>query len=67
MEYPRTKKPGTWDTKMIIVARIITGKSEWIREVPHEKKRPIWKICAETQKQLESEQWLKSKGFIRIA
>lgn len=52
---------------MIIVARIITGKSEWIREVPHEKKRPIWKICAETQKQLESEQWLKSKGFIRIA
>jgi hypothetical protein len=48
-------------------ARIITGKAEYVMELHLNYMRsPIWKIGCETQKQLESEQYILQKGFKRI-
>jgi len=49
-----------------IIARIINEKEEWRRACHQwEMYRPLWDICADTMKQLCSEQWLRQKGFKR--
>ena len=46
-----------------LVVRIITAKEEWLREAPYEIDRPIWLLGAQTLRQLDSPQWLLSRGF----
>lgn len=50
-----------------ITARIITGDAEYTKVLNNNFMRlPIWKICTETMKQLESEQYIFQQGFKRI-
>jgi hypothetical protein len=49
---------------MTITAVIITGSARYEKPLHNGYMRsPIWKICTETMKQLESEQWLAQNGF----
>lgn len=61
--------PG-WDAMPKIkqlTAYIITGATIYKKELHDAYMRsPIWKICTETQKQFESEQYILQKGFTRI-
>lgn len=47
-------------------ARIITGNAEYVRDCPNEWRKTLPKICCETMNQLESEQYILSKGFVRV-
>jgi len=48
-------------------ARIITANCVYTKDLHHcQLTSPIWKITVETMKQLESEQYLKQKGFVKI-
>jgi hypothetical protein len=49
-----------------ITVRILTANEEWSREAPYEVYRPIWALGFETMNQLESPQYLLSKGFKKI-
>jgi len=50
-----------------LIAYIYTGDAIYRRKCNiQEMRRPIWKICAETMKQLHSEQWLLSRGFEKL-
>lgn len=48
-------------------AVIITGSARYEKELhPCQMRLPIWRLCAETMKQLESEQWILAQGFKRV-
>lgn len=47
-----------------ITAVIIRGGERWERPILEcQKNAPVWKLCSETARQFESEQWLRSQGF----
>lgn len=48
-------------------AVIITGDARYEKELSmNHWMAPIWKICTETMKQLNSEQYILSKGFKKV-
>lgn len=54
---------------MKLRAVIITGSSRYEKEL-HDgyMRRPIWKICTETMKQLESEKYIVEQlGFTKVS
>ena len=53
--------------KLELRAVIITGNAQYEKPLHNGyMRRPIWKICTETMKQLESEQYLTQKGFRKV-
>jgi hypothetical protein len=54
-------------SKIRLRAIIITQSARYEKDLHHcQMSSPIWKICVETQRQLESEQYLQQKGFRRV-
>jgi hypothetical protein len=49
-----------------LIAYIITKDNKYIRECPYEWRKPIWDICCATLKQLDSEQYILSRGFVKL-
>lgn len=50
-----------------IRVRIVHGGGEWVRVLKNPSqwmRTPIWTVTFETMKQMESEQYLRSKGFV---
>lgn len=52
---------------MKLTARIITGSAEYVKPLKtNHLNTPIWRLTFETMKQLHSEQWLASNGFVKV-
>jgi hypothetical protein len=66
--------PGAEDTHLrlrvpirTLRVRIQTATDAFVRDAPFEAGRPIWLLGFETMRQLESPQWLASRGFQKVS